>query len=91
MENSKIEMLLSQILENQNSMKDEIKSIGTDVKEINRKMDNVYNQTADLTEFRTQTSSALDSISKDIRFVKRKVQDTEEDVFVIQDHLKIVK
>ena len=54
-------------------------------------MDNVYEQTADLTVFRTYTNDSLNTISTDVKFIKRKVKDTEEDVFVIQDCLKIVK
>ena len=34
---------------------------------------------------------AVKSTSKDIKFVKHKVQETEEDVFTIQSHLKIIK
>ena len=34
---------------------------------------------------------AVTSTSKDVKYIKHKVQDTEEDVFAIQDHLKIIK
>ncbi|WP_244833402.1 hypothetical protein [Clostridium sp. BJN0001] len=42
-------------------------------------------------EVADELSTQLKEIKTDVRFVKRKVQDTEEDVFVIQDHLKIIK
>ena len=34
---------------------------------------------------------AVTSTSKDVKFIKHKVLNTEEDVFAIQDHLKIIK
>lgn len=48
MENSKIESLLLQIIENQTSMQN-------DISEIKEKITAVYDQTTDLTEFRTET------------------------------------
>ena len=42
-------------------------------------------------EIADELSSKLKEIKTDVKFVKRKVQDTEEDVFVIQDQLKIIK
>lgn len=42
-------------------------------------------------EIAEELSNKLKEIKTDVRFVKRKVQDTEEDVFVIQDVLKIIK
>lgn len=34
---------------------------------------------------------ATKSISKDVKFIKHKLHETEEDVFDIKDHLKIIK
>jgi hypothetical protein len=48
MENDKIESLLLQILDNQTKMQ-------SDITEIKEKINSVYDQTADLTEFRTET------------------------------------
>ena len=73
------------------SLKDDNKEIKLELNKINKKLDAVFEQTADLTEFKTITSDNIESIKKDIKFVKRKVKDTEEDVFVIQDHLKLIK
>lgn len=42
-------------------------------------------------ELSDELSSQLKEIKTDVKFIKRKVQDTEEDVFVIQDHLKLIK
>ncbi|MDK2920156.1 MAG: hypothetical protein PWQ37_2889 [Candidatus Petromonas sp.] len=35
--------------------------------------------------------SSIKSLSKDFRFIKHKLHQTEEDVFDIKDHLKIIK
>jgi uncharacterized protein YoxC len=58
---------------------------------VEQKLDGVVQQTADLTEFRTETNGKLDSIAKDAGFIKHKLNRTEEDVFNIQSHLKIIK
>jgi len=84
MENNKIESLLMQILENQTKMQ-------SDITEIKEKINSVYDQTADLTEFRTENRANFSSINKDVKFIKHKLHETEEDVFDIKDHFKIVK
>ena len=84
MENNKIESLLVQILENQTKMQ-------SDITEIKEKINSVYDQTADLTEFRTETKDSFNSLTKDVKFIKHKLHETEEDVFDIKDYLKIVK
>ena len=42
-------------------------------------------------ELSDELSSQLKELKTDVKFIKRKVQDTEEDVFVIQDHLKLIR
>lgn len=42
-------------------------------------------------ELSDELSSQLKELKTDVKFIKRKVKDTEEDVFVIQDHLKLIK
>lgn len=97
--------LLKSMQNDMKSMQNDIKSIQNDISSmkvdinelkigqgiIDKKLDGVASQTADLTEYRTITTKNIESIKTDVKFVKRKVQDTEEDVFVIQDHLKIIK
>ena len=51
----------------------------------------VRNTSYTLTNASEDTSNKLNNISKDIRFIAHKIQDTEKDVFYIQDHLKIIK
>ena len=44
--------------------------IETDVKELKEKIDNVYNQTADLTEFKTEVNTKLDVLNNNISNVE---------------------
>lgn len=39
----------------------------------------------------TSAHGSIKDVSKDIRFIKHKVNETEEDVFDIKDHLKLVQ
>ncbi|OSA89541.1 UNVERIFIED_ORG: hypothetical protein B2H93_15885 [Clostridium botulinum] len=80
-----------EILELLKCMQKDIKDINTKVDRIEKKLNSVHEQTADLTEFRTETKYKLNTVSQDVKFVKHKVQETEEDVFSIQSHLKIIK
>ena len=73
------------------SMKGDINVLKEGQERIEKKLNVVFEQTADLTDFKTVTSDNIQSMKKDVKFIKRKVQDTEEDVFVIQDHLKLIK
>lgn len=84
MDTNKIENLLSQILETQKTMQ-------LDITEIKDKVNLVYDQTAELTEFRTETKDQLNTITGDIKFIKHKLHENEEEVFRIKDHLKIIK
>lgn len=86
-----MEKILNQILNELKDIKENQNSIQSDVSEIKSKLNSVYDQTADLTEFRTLISTKLTTVSNDIKFVKHKVQETEEDVFTIQNHLSIIK
>ena len=51
----------------------------------------VYEQTAELAEFRTETKEQLNFLNDDIKFVKHKLHENEEKVFKIKNHLKIIK
>lgn len=78
-----------------NSMDDRISSMDNKISlrfdSLETKLKAIHDQTADLTEFRTETKDSLDNISKDVKFIKHKLHETEEDVFDIKDHLKIVR
>lgn len=83
-----MEEVLKQIIDKLNSMGKEINSR---LDRIESKLDSVHAQTADLTEFRTETKENFEDVSKDVKFIKHKLHKTEEDVFDIKDYLKIVK
>lgn len=61
-------------------LKAELEPIKADIKEIKEKIDSVYDQTADLTEFRTDTTAKLDKL----------INVTKDNCFEIAN-LKIVK
>ncbi|MFA6942167.1 MAG: hypothetical protein WCQ54_14520 [Clostridiaceae bacterium] len=67
------------------------KKINWHLESIEFKLDSVHDQTAELTEFRTETKENIEIVSKDVKFIKHKLHKTEEDVFDIKDYLKIVK
>lgn len=58
-----------------------INQIGTSSDENN----NTLNNRLEVIELATK------SISKDVKFIKHKIHETEEDVFDIKDHLKIIR
>ena len=47
-------------------LKAELEPIKADIKEIKNKMDYVYDQTADLTEFRTETKQGISDIQRNL-------------------------
>lgn len=47
-------------------LKTELEPIKAELKEIGKKMDSVYEQTADLTEFRTEMKQGISNIQKDL-------------------------
>lgn len=61
--------------------------------EVNKRFDDMSSAIGHMVtnEIAGELSNKLQEIKTDVRFVKRKVQDTEEDVFVIRDVLKIIK
>jgi len=80
---NKIENLLALILENQTAMQNKLNSFRDDVDvqlkgvnikldKLNNSMESVYDQTADLTEFRTMVDDKLSIVKDDVKFVKHK-------------------
>ena len=93
-----------EILELLKAMQNDINSIKVDITKLDNKIDNLEtNMNKRFDELNSDIANLVskdiaDGISKqisevrtDIKFVKHKVQDTEEDVFAIQDHLKLIK
>lgn len=89
--------LMSKMYSEMQDMKKDIKNLDAKVdkgfKDVNTRIDNLSNGIGKIVtnEVADELSEQLNSIKTDVKFIKRKVQDTEEDVFVIQDHLKIIK
>lgn len=81
----------------QNKTNERLDSLQNDMNsgfsEVNTRIDNLSNGIGDLitNEVSDEISKQLNGIKSDIKFIKHKVQDTEEDVFAIQDHLKLIK
>lgn len=51
----------------------------------------LLNRLINIRDVRTETKNAFNNILKDVKFIKHKLHETEEDIFDIKDHLKIVK
>ena len=62
----KIETDVKELKTNQEQTNIRLDKIEIDVKELKEKIDNVYNQTADLTEFKTEVNTKLDVLNDNI-------------------------
>jgi chromosome segregation ATPase len=58
---------------------------------IEKKVNAIFDQTADLTEFRTATNGSLTELKRDVSFLKHKLQQNEEEIFDIKNHIKLAK
>ena len=66
---------------------DEIKAnmaTKNDIADIKRKLDAVYEQTAMLTEFRTEINHRLDDIANTVGYLMHKDSQTEKELFLIK-------
>lgn len=77
----------NQILEILKKIQAEQEKTNERLERIEKKIDNVYDQTADLTEFRTETKQGIENIQKDIN---KLTNVTKTNCFDIAD-LKAVK
>ena len=77
----------NEILELLKNMQKDIKDINTKVDRIEKKLDGVHEQTADLTEFRTETKQGIEAIQKDI---DKLTNVTKDNCFEIAN-LKVIK
>lgn len=77
----------NQILEILKNIQAEQEKTNERLERIEKKIDNVYDQTADLTEFRTETKQGIENIQKDIN---KLTNVTKTNCFDIAD-LKAVK
>lgn len=86
MDNEVLE-ILKQIQAEQKQTNQRLTSLEEGQKRIEKKIDSVYDQTADLTEFRTQTKQGIEMLQKDIN---KLTNVTKTNCFDIAD-LKAVK
>lgn len=54
---------------------------------IEKKLDAVYDQTAELTEFRTETRQNLNAISDNIRFLLHKETENEKEIYLLKEKM----
>jgi len=76
-----IEELLKEILGNQ-------KETNESLKRIEEKLDATVNQTAELTEFRTETKQGLSDIKDTLKFVIHKEVENEKEIFNLKEAKK---
>lgn len=79
--------ILKQIQAEQKQTNERLTSLEEGQKRIEKKIDSVYDQTADLTEFRTETKQGIEMLQKDIN---KLTNVTKTNCFDIAD-LKAVK
>lgn len=72
-------------------IKVDVKGLKENYTKMNDTLDAIYNQTAELTEWKGSAEEKLTKICDDTNFIKHKLTETEQDVFNIKDHLKIIK
>ena len=82
---------ISGLKEDVSGLKEDVSSLKEDVTElregqarIEKKLDAVYKQTAELTEFRTETKSDLAEIKGTLRFVLNKSAETEKEIYLLK-------
>lgn len=80
-----MEQLLNQILLEIKEIKNKVGGLEEGQVRIEKKLDAVYSQTADLTEFRTETRQNFNTISDNIRFLLHKEVETEKEIFLLKD------
>lgn len=66
-------------------------SLQTGQDKIIKKLDAVYEQTADLTEFRTETKQDLSDIKDTLRFILHKEIETEKEIFKLKEKSSQIK
>lgn len=79
-----MEDTLKLILEKITNVQKDLTEVKTDVKEIKRVLNNVQDQTADLTEFKTETKTSLQRI-------EYKITRTDNDVIDLKTKFKVIK
>jgi DNA repair ATPase RecN len=74
-----------QFANNQEQLMKNQEKFAEDQARMERKLDAVYDQTAELTEFRTETRQNLNAINNNIRFLLHKEMETEKEIFFLKE------
>ncbi|MEW9123864.1 MAG: hypothetical protein AB2421_14230, partial [Thermotaleaceae bacterium] len=75
---------VNRIDERVNHVDEKVNRIDERVNRIENKLDCVYNQTADLTEFKTETFQNFLDIKDTLKFVLHKEIETEKEIFTLK-------
>ena len=75
---------ISNIKTTQSSMQNDISNIKNDICHINSKLDSVVDQTANLTEFRTEANKNFSDIKDTLKFLLHKEIETEKEIFKLK-------
>ncbi len=68
----------------------ELKGLKEGQERIEKKLDTVHDQTANLTEFRTEANMKLDRVAEVIEFLKHKEYQNEQDIYSIKKRIQAV-
>ncbi|WP_427340759.1 hypothetical protein [Caloranaerobacter sp. DY30410] len=83
-----MEKLLNQILDELKELKENQKETIKRLDSIENKLDAINEQTADLTEFRTETKQELKDIKDTLKFIIHKEAENERDIHVLKQFIK---
>ena len=87
--------LLNKILQGQNEIQKSVSSIENDVQDIKnqqqkntKRLKAVFEQTAGLSEFRTEMNTKIDDLQDDLEFLTKKETENEKDIYKIKKKVK---
>ena len=82
---------VSTLNDNMTVVKEDIVDLKGGQARIESKLDAVYNQTADLSEFRTETRQGISDIKDTMRFILHKEIETEKEIFKLKEKVSQIK
>lgn len=82
---------IKEIKTEMSSMNQRIGNLEAGQDRIEKKLDTVYEQTATLTEFRTEVNQKLDNLTDDVEFLKHKEYEHEQDIFRLKRNIQVSK
>lgn len=72
-------------------IKDEIKPIKDEIKTINYKLETVLEQTAGLSEFRTEVTGKLDKLTKEVKELRTDVNNANKEIARNRVDIEVLK